>query len=54
MRARIIAKNEKVSEDLAQGIKRIFDEATSNRIFLNIDSVWAIDGRIKQLYQIVL
>ena len=50
MRAKKNAKNVKVSEDLAPGIKRIFDEVSSNRRFLNIDSVWTIDGRIKLRY----
>ena len=41
-----MANNLKVSEDLAPGIKKIFDEVSSNRRFLNVDSVWIIDGKI--------
>ena len=38
------------NEDLAPGIKTVFDEVSSNRRFLNIDSVWTIDGKIKFRY----
>ena len=47
MRAKKKATTVKINEDLAPGIKRILDEVSSNRRFLNIDSVWTIDGRIK-------
>ena len=50
MRAKKKAKNVKIQEDLAPGIKRIFDEVSSKRRFLNIESVWSIDGRIKFRY----
>ena len=47
MRRRKMAKYLKISEDLAPGIKKIFDEVSSNRRFLDVDSVWTIDGKIK-------
>ena len=47
MRAKKRATNIKINEDLAPGIKRLFDEVSTNRRFLNIESVWTIDGRIK-------
>ena len=47
MRTKKNATNVKISEDLAPGIKHIFDEVSSNRGFLNFDSIWTIDGRIK-------
>ena len=39
-----------ITEDLAHGIKRIFNEVSSNRRLLNVESVWTIDGRIKYRY----
>ena len=39
-----------ITEDLAPGIKRIFNEVSLNRRFLNIESVWTIDGRSKYRY----
>ena len=50
MKAKKMATNIKIHEDLAPGIKRILDEVSTNRRFLNIDSVWTIDGRIKFRY----
>jgi len=50
MRAKKKAKTVKIQEDLAPGIKRIFDEVSSKHRFLNIESVWTIDGRIKFKY----
>ena len=47
MRCKKNATHIRISEDLAPGIKTIFDEVSSNRRFLNIDSVWTIDGKIK-------
>ena len=37
----------KITEDLAPGIKMIFNEVSRNRRWLNVDSVWTIDGKIK-------
>ena len=50
MRCKKKATNIKINEDLAPGIKRIFNEVSSNRRFLNVDSVWTIDGKIKFRY----
>ncbi|MCP4481272.1 MAG: hypothetical protein GY817_00375 [bacterium] len=47
MRKKRDAKNIKIREDLAPGIKRMFDEVSVNRRSLNIESVWTIDGRIR-------
>ncbi len=40
-------KNIKIREDLAPGIKRMFNQVSVNRSSLNIESVWTIDGRIR-------
>ena len=37
----------KIFEDLAPGVKRMLDSLNVNRIPLNLESVWTIDGRIK-------
>ena len=50
MRAKKNALTVKMKEDLAPGITQIYDQVSSNRRFLNIDSVWTIDGRIKFRY----
>ena len=50
MRAKKNALTIKIKEDLPPGIKQIYDQVSSNRRFLNIDSVWTIDGRIKCRY----
>lgn len=50
MKSRKKAGNVKIYEDLAPGIKHIFDEVSSNRRFLNIESVWTIDEEIKFRY----
>ena len=50
MRAKKKANNGKIQEDLSPGIKRIFSEVNSKHRFLNIESVWSIDGRIKFRY----
>ena len=50
MRCKKNATHIRINEDLAPGIKTIFDEVSSNRRFLNIDSVWTIDGKIKFRY----
>ena len=47
MRKKKEAKHVKIREDLAPGIKQIFDEISINRRSLNVESVWTIDGRIK-------
>ena len=47
MKAKKKATTVTINEDLAPGIKRILDDVSSNRRFLNIDSVWTIDGGIK-------
>ncbi len=47
MRKKKEAQDIKIFEDLAPGIKRMFDSLNVNRIPLNIDSLWTIDGRIK-------
>ena len=47
MRRKKQANNVKITEDLAPGIKMIFNEVSKNRRFLNVDSVWTIDGKIK-------
>ena len=39
-----------INEDLAPGITHIFNEVSSNRRFLNVNSVWTIDGKIKFRY----
>ena len=39
-----------ITEDLAPGKKRILNEVSWNRRFLNVESVWTIDGRIKYRY----
>ena len=39
-----------ITEDLAPGIKQIFNEVSSNRRLLNVESVWTIDGRIPYRY----
>ena len=36
-----------IIEDLAPGIKRIFNEVSLNRRFLNVESIWPIDVRLK-------
>ncbi len=41
------AKGIKIFEDLAPGVKRMLDSLNINRIPLNLESVWTIDGRIK-------
>ena len=50
MRCKKKAAHIKIHEDLAPGIKRIFNEVSSNRRFLNVDSVWTIDGNITFRY----
>ena len=50
MRAKKKAKTVKIQKDLAPSIKRIFDEVSSKCRFLNIESVWTIDGQIKFKY----
>ena len=50
MRCKKKATNIKLIEDLAHGIKRIFNEVSSNKRFLNVDSVWTIDGKSKFRY----
>ena len=47
MRRKKNARNVKIYEDLAPGIKMIFNEVSKNRRLLNVDSVWTIDGKIK-------
>ena len=47
MKAKKMPTNIKIHEDLAPGIKSMLDEVSTNRRFLNIDSVWTINGRIK-------
>ena len=42
MRAKKKATNVKINEDLAPGIKRLLDKVSTNRRFLNIDSVWKL------------
>ncbi len=41
------AKEIKIREDLAAGIKKAFDHINHNRRLYNVESVWTIDGRIK-------
>ena len=50
MRKKKDATTVKIWEDLAPGIKIIFDEVSMNRRCLNLDSVWTIDGRAKFRY----
>ena len=50
MRNKKKATNVKVKEDLAPGIKKVFDDINMNRRLLNLESVWTIDGRIKFKY----
>ncbi len=47
MRAKRKAKEIKIREDLAAGIKKAFDHINYNRRLYNVESVWTIDGRIK-------
>ena len=48
------ASNVKIFEDLAPGIKMIFNEVSRHGRLLNMDSVWRIDGKIKYRLQIIL
>ena len=41
------APNVKIHEDLAPGIKKIYDHLSFGRRSFNIESIWTIDGRIK-------
>lgn len=41
------AKNIRIVEDLAPGIKRLFNYVNSLRSSSNLESVWTIDGRVK-------
>ena len=50
MRNKKKATNVKVKEDLAPGIKKVFDDINMNRRLLNLESVLTIDGRIKFKY----
>ncbi len=47
MRKKREAKNIRIKEDLAPGIKRLFDELNLNRCYFNLESVSTIDGCIK-------
>ena len=47
MRVKKNCKNIKIHEDLAPGIKKIFDQLSFGRRLYDIESVWTIDGRIK-------
>lgn len=47
MRKKKEAKNIKITEGLAHGTKRTFDEVSKNLRYLGVDSVWTIDGKIK-------
>ncbi len=47
MRNKKKATEVKVKEDLAPGIKKVFDDLNMNRQLLNLESVWTIDGRIE-------
>ena len=47
MRNKKKAKNVKIHEDLAHGIKSILDELVERKSELGLDSVWTVDGKIK-------
>ncbi len=47
MRKRKETKEIRIVEDLAPGIKQMFDFLNSSRSNLNLEFVWTIDGRIK-------
>ncbi len=47
MRVKKNCKNIKIHEDLAPGIKTIFDQLSFGRRLYDIESIWTIDGRIK-------
>ena len=41
------AKNIRIFEDLAFGIKKMLDEVVRNKQRLNVESIWTIDGKLK-------
>ncbi len=47
MRRKKEAKSVRIYEDLVPGVKKLFDHVSSQRRFLNVESVWTIDGRIR-------
>ncbi len=47
MRNKKNAQNVRIYEDLAPGIKQMYDDVSKNGRYLNIDCVWTIDGQIK-------
>lgn len=47
MRKRKEAQNIKIVEDLAYGIKKVYDFLNANRREIDLEYVWTIDGRIK-------
>ena len=47
MRRKREAKDIRIFEDLAYGIKKMFDFLKSQRSRLNLENVWTIDGKIK-------
>lgn len=47
MRQKKSATNIKIVEDLAYGIRQVFNDIIQNKDRLNVESVWTIDGKIK-------